>query len=276
MSQTKHGATAASARYAAPAAACAADVLRVLARAHEPRSVPELARLLNVSKSLVFRVIRELEARQLVERVEANRFWLGVGALEVGGAYAANADYVATMRSLLRELAGRFDEVAHLGILRGRDILYLLNHEAPSAILGISYAGKRLPANCTALGKALLAGLENEEVAALFDGEYARLTSRSIGSLDELLRDLAQVRERGYATADGDAIIGRFAVAVRTAVPGLAEPAAIAISGSEERLKPRRDELAAALLEASERLRAERRARVALQGRPPSSGWNGV
>jgi IclR family transcriptional regulator, KDG regulon repressor len=51
-------------------------------------------------------------------------------------------------------------------------VLYLLNQESPTALIGISRAGRRLPANCTALGKALLAQLPDHEVEARFGREF--------------------------------------------------------------------------------------------------------
>ncbi len=263
-------------RYVAPAAACAADVLHHLARTARPASIAELARSIGCTKSLAFRVVNELEARQLLRKTDRNQFWLGLGALEIGGAYAANADYADGMRRALSELAGRFGETAHLGVLQGTDVFYVMNEQAPDAIVGISYAGKRLPANCTALGKALLARLADSEVEERFGGDYPRLTSRSVTDPDVLRAQLARARADGYATVDGEAILGRFAVALCVDVSGLADPAAIAVSGSADVLAERREEIADALQRARAFLEREGVARSALESMHPAAAPAGA
>jgi IclR family transcriptional regulator, KDG regulon repressor len=69
----------------------------------------------------------------------------------------------------------------------------------------VSAVGRRLPAHCTGVGKALLSGLADEEVARRYGGEDARLTAMTPGSLTTvgaLRAALAEVRRRGYAIDD--------------------------------------------------------------------------
>ena len=76
--------------YAAPAAACAAEVLLALAKAPEPLSMSALAKMTGRTKSLVFRVIRELEVTDCVRVSEDGRYSLGISALELGGPTSRN------------------------------------------------------------------------------------------------------------------------------------------------------------------------------------------
>src|SRR5262245_39571260 len=257
------------ARYAAPAAGCAADVLYLLARSPEPLSVAEMARSLDGSKSLVFRVVRELESRRLLERLSGNRFTLGVGSLEIGGSYAAKADHLELARRVLRDLARALGESVHLGVLRGSDVFYLLTEHPPGAPVTIGYAGNRLPANCTALGKALLARLSDAQVGRLFGGRYPALTPRSLATAAALREELARVRSRGYATVDGEAIRGRAAIGICVDVAGLGEHAGLAAASSDARFPRRRAHALRELEAARRRLEAGVAARVALDGDLP-------
>src|SRR3954453_18982914 len=90
--------------YSAPAASCAADLLFLLASSPEPLSVAEIARQLDLSKALVFRVAHVLESKRLLTRVARNRFWLGLGVLEIGGAYARQVPVADAARQTLRDL----------------------------------------------------------------------------------------------------------------------------------------------------------------------------
>jgi IclR family transcriptional regulator, blcABC operon repressor len=70
--------------------------------------------------------------------------------------------------------------------------------------LGVTYRiGMRLPAHCTATGKALLSTLPLDRVRALYRGAPLRqLTAKSHKSVKALLSDLHEARARGYAIDD--------------------------------------------------------------------------
>jgi DNA-binding IclR family transcriptional regulator len=236
----------------------------LLANSSEPLTLAEVARQLGCSKSLVYRVVGELETRHLVRRTPERTVTLGVAALEVGNAYAARASYADSTRQILRELAHLIGETVHLGVLRGTEVLYLMNQQAPNSVVTISYAGNRLPAHCTALGKALLARLDDDEVERLFGGHYRQLTPRSVTSFEALRNELDRVRVQGHATLEMEAVMGRCAVAVCVDVPGLGETAALAVSGFAEGFFERLTEFVGALTWARERLARECSARSAL------------
>jgi DNA-binding IclR family transcriptional regulator len=253
-------------RYAAPAAACAADLLILLARSQHPLSLAEISRELGRSKSLVFRVVRELEAKELVERTSEGRVSLGIVALELGGSYATRAEAGHSLRRILRELSNRTGETVNLGILRGPEVVYLLKYEGVNSIVTISHIGKRLPANCSALGKVLLAGLPDPEIAVVFGQRLPRLTSRSITSPDQLLSELELVRACGYAVDEGESAPGRCCLGVPVSLDGFAvEHAAVSISVDDETFAARRDELLAELLSARDRLDRESAAHSAIR-----------
>jgi DNA-binding IclR family transcriptional regulator len=259
--------------YAAPAAACAADVLELLARSGRAHSVTEMSRALETSRSLVFRVVRELEARSLLRATESGRYWLGLGALEIGGAFVAHVDHADSARRVLRELSARTGETSNLGVLSGSDVLYLMKQDGPNSVMTISYAGKRLPANCTALGKALLAALPDREVRGIFGERCPRLTPRSITSTSKLLKELSLVRERGYAIDNGETILGRCCVAMRVEMSALdAQAAAVSVSSSSDVFRASRAEFIAAARHACEQLTRESVARDVLGSHEDSFG----
>lgn len=86
-----------------------------------------------------------------------------------------------------------------LGVLDQGNILYLEKVDSPQAIRLISRVGDRLPANATALGKALLSGLSDEEVRTLYAAGLPRLTSHTVTELPQLLDQLAQIRSGALA-----------------------------------------------------------------------------
>jgi DNA-binding IclR family transcriptional regulator len=105
-------------------------------------------------------------------------------------------------------------------MLDGLEVIYIARHDGLQPIRFMaSDVGRRLPATCTALGKASLAALAINELEARVRGvtELPRLTSHSLGTVAELRADLAEVRSRGYAVDDEETTEGVVCYAV--AVP---------------------------------------------------------
>lgn len=207
-------------RYSAPAAGCAADVLLTLARTGAPLTIGQLAASTGATKSLVYRVLAELERRRYVTRLEDGTYSLGLATVELGGAFAAQMPLMTSVRRVCRWLADFTEETVNLGVLQGDHVLYLMREEGGRSVYALSFVGKLLPANAVALGKALLARLAPERVPEIFarqlqtEGRLAALTEDTITSPEDLMEDLARVRQRGYAEELGEAVGGRCCMAV--------------------------------------------------------------
>lgn len=265
-------------RYAAPAAATAAELLLALARSDQPLGLAELSERTGSTKSLVYRVLAELEARDFVTKVRGGAYWLGLAAVELGGAFSTSMTLMSSARSVLRRLADATEETVNMGMLDGDHVLYVMREEGPRSVIAVSRVGKRLPANAVALGKALLAELPDAEVESIFSdrlrdaGSLMALTLHSITSLDDLLADLAKVRAVGYAEEHGETVVGRGCAAVAARVDQSAiDTVGISVSMDEARFAEARNEVLGHLLEARDQIVREARARAAF-GETYSSG----
>jgi DNA-binding IclR family transcriptional regulator len=233
-------------RYSAPAAGCAADILLALARTGSALSIGELAQQTSSTKSLVYRVLAELERRRYVARLDDGTYSLGLATVELGGAFTVQMPLMASVRRVCRWLADLTEETVNLGILQGDHVLYLMREEGGRSVYALSFVGKLLPANAVALGKALLAVLPSERVREVFaeqlesEGRLAALTENTITTLEELAEDLERTRERGYAEEHGEAVAGRCCMAI-TAPFGARSRATVGIGVSMD--AGRRDEL---------------------------------
>jgi DNA-binding IclR family transcriptional regulator len=259
-------------RYSAPAAACAAELLLVLARSESTLTLAELSARTGSSKSLVFRVLAELEARDYVSRLLDGTYSLGLAVIELGGAFSASVPLMASVRRVLRRVADQTGETVSLGVLQGAEVLYLMREEGTRSVFAVSHVGKRLPANAVALGKALLARKSDAEVRAVLAraSRLEALTPSTITSLESLLEDLAMTRARGHAEEHGEAVSGRCCVAVSAAFhqQGI-DRVAISISMDEARFVAGRDTVIRALLAAGDQVTREARGRASI-GEPPA------
>lgn len=140
---------------------------------------------------------------------------LGMRPLELGGLAADHNEIRDAVSPLLHDLSQRTGMVGHLGVLDGREVLYLDKVAGRAAAAVPTRLGGRMPAHCTALGKALLAALEPSIVEASFRERLPQLTARTIGETGELQRELARIRSRqGVAVDVEEAIAGISCVAV--------------------------------------------------------------
>ena len=165
-------------------------------------------------------------------RLEDGSYRLGPALLYLGHAYLTQTDIGAEFERTCRELNPLPTETLVLAALDRTHVVYIAKR--PGSIpVGISYEiGMRLPANCTASGKALLSALSDDEVRRLYAGrkELPRLTDRSITALPKLLAELATIRSEGCSIDDEETVKGMICFA--TPVPGRLRREATAIAVS--------------------------------------------
>jgi IclR family acetate operon transcriptional repressor len=209
--------------------------------------------------------LRELEACDFLTRDQIGRYALGLAAFEVGAAYANQSPFVPTVRRVLHELADESGETINLGVLRGPQVLYVMKFPGRSAYVTVSRVGGYVPANCVAIGKALLAELPEEEIRRRFSDPLLKMTDRSVQTVEELLKELEMARAAGCAIDREQAALGRCAIAVpvRLEAPELSGQAAISVSTSVSDFDLKFDSLLRRLLGARDRIERDGRARGA-------------
>jgi DNA-binding IclR family transcriptional regulator len=194
--------------------------LLLLFRTQSRVRLSEASEHLGVAHSTAHRLLAMLAYHGFVRQEQDSRTYIaGPALVEMGLAAVRQLDIRSHARPVLERLAGSLDETVHLAVLEGSNVRYLDAVESSRALRVASRTGSLLAASCTASGKALLAELPDDEVAALFAGQAAlpRLTARSIGSRSALLAELRKVREAGCAVnlEESEEGVASVAVAVR-------------------------------------------------------------
>jgi DNA-binding IclR family transcriptional regulator len=208
-------------------------LLRLLATRAGPVSAAVVARELGLARSTTYHLLSELVAAGFVTHLpEERRYGLGVAAFELGTAYLRHEPLERLGRPLLRRLVQRVDGTAHLGVLHGRETLYLLKEQPKLGATLVTDVGVRLPAQLTAVGRAMLAHLPAPQVRALFPsaGAFVDRTGRGPRSLPALRRMLAAERRRGWAVEDGYVTPGFASVAAAAFDHGGRPVAAIGVT----------------------------------------------
>lgn len=201
-------------RSPAPAVTRAAAVLRLLA-AEGPSGLTDIARTLALAKSSTLNLLVALEAAGLVRKDGAD-YRLGRATVELGAAYVRQFDVVREFARACDEHPVLAPELMHLAVLHGTDVLYLARHDGEHPWRMSAMVGDRFPASITAVGNALLASLDDDEVRARYTdpSDLPVWTQHSVATVDDLLAKLHRVRAAGVAVDDRETNPGIHGIAV--------------------------------------------------------------
>ncbi|SDP71005.1 transcriptional regulator, IclR family [Actinopolyspora xinjiangensis] len=208
-------------------------VLRVLAARPGPVSAAVIARELELPRSTTYHLLAELtEAGFVTHLPEERRYGLGVASFELGSAYLRHEPLERLAGPLLRELVDRVGDNAHLGVLHGNELLYLIKERPSRPRTLVTDVGVRLPAQLTASGRAMLAHLPRNQVRALFPraDSFVLRTERGPRDLPELRRLLAREYRAGWSVEDGQITEGFASVACAAFDHGGRPTAAISVT----------------------------------------------
>lgn len=164
--------------------------------------VSEAARLLGFPKSTVSELVVSLAEGGMLRRTSRGRYRLGWRLFELGQTSLNNTEFRTEARQAMLDLVEEQEVIAaHLAVLDGTKIVYLEKVQpTPAVKISCSGVGGRLAANCTSVGKVLLAHQDWGALAGRLGADgLTGLTRNSITDLDELADELAQVKEQGYA-----------------------------------------------------------------------------
>jgi DNA-binding IclR family transcriptional regulator len=203
-----------------PAADQVLAVLRYLAARAGPASAAAIARDVELPRSTTYHLLDTLIRNGFVVHLaEERRYGLGVSAFELGSGYVRQAPLQRLARAPLARLVDRTGHSAHLAVPHGREVLYVVEERALGRPPLVTEVGVRLPAHLTASGRAVLACLPPGQVRALFPDAsvFVRRGEAGPRSLPELRSLLAEARQRGHATEEGEVSPGFSSIAA--AVP---------------------------------------------------------
>lgn len=224
-----------------PAAENTLRILKLLASRRGPMPAGSIAQALGVPRSSVYDLLGVMEANGFVLHLqEEQRYGLGIRAFEVSSAYSRQEPLSRLGRPMLASLVDTIGESAHLAVLHGRDVLYIVEERAKNRPSLVTEVGVRLPSHLTASGRAILAAAPKAQVWALYPNASTFSTRHEtdfpILKYSTLSSHLDQVRQRGYATESGEVTPGLGSVAAAV-IDHMGWPtAAIAVTFLEDQL----------------------------------------
>jgi len=167
-------------------------------------TLEEIARMTHLPRSTAHRILDQLVRLEWLEHTSFG-YCLGRRALGLGGGTDDHSDLRAAAAPHLHDVLLRTGAVVHLGVLDGGQVRYLDKMGGRFASVVPSRVGGWAPAHCTALGKAMLAWIEPEEVDLLIGDQLSARTAATIAELGDFHHELSRIRARnGLALEVGE------------------------------------------------------------------------
>ena len=213
-------------------------MLRSVAGASTPPTVAELARAAGVHRTTAWRLLATLELHELVAHDElTGRYRLGAAIGELARATDPNAQLLSIVRSHLERFVSATGLTANVNVLHGESVV-AIDQVSPGHVLSVDWVGRDSPLHASAAGKMALALMAPSDRDRLLARPLQRLTSLTVCDKRHLRRQLAEARDRGFATVVGELEPGLNGVSVAL---DLAERERVFLSawGAAERI-PRR------------------------------------
>lgn len=220
----------------------ALQLLEFIAEADEDQSLSSLARRSRLSSSTTHRLLTTMAGRRFVAFDSQQSAWkVGPKAFSVGMAFAHRTNLVVPALGTMKALRDETNETVNLGTRVEEQIVTLGQVESRQVVRAVAVIGGFTPVVNCALGKAILATLDDESVASLLRGHgMTAYTRRSIRKMSALLEDLANIRIRGYAIDDGEFLEDVRCVAVPIFDMNGEAMASLSISGLKSRVSSER------------------------------------
>ena len=214
----------------------AARLLRELGGDPPRLGVTELAERVSLAKGTVHGLLRTLEAEGLVEQdPETGKYQLGMALFQLGSTVLENHPLRARSLFWADALANRTRQSSRVGVLHGDHVIVVHHVFRPDDTVQILEVGASIPWYACALGKAVVANLDEAQRDRLLAGTREPLTGSTLTGRDELAKELRRAATAGVAGEDQEAIVGEAGLAAPVFDSGGRVAGALGITGPADR-----------------------------------------
>ncbi|MGE4277248.1 MAG: IclR family transcriptional regulator [Lawsonibacter sp.] len=215
------------------------NIIEALAGA--PRGMPlnALSESVGLHKATVYRLLQSLVGRHyVIKDEESGKYRLTMRLFDLGSQILGGFNLLGVARPFLEKISDETHEVVHLAARDNTEIVYLYKEDPNSNVVQMeSRVGARNPLYCTGLGKSILAALSDTELETVWkNSSVTARTPRTILSLEDMRKDLAEARRLGYAIDDEEGEVGVRCVAAPIRDSYGTPFAAISIAAATQRM----------------------------------------
>ncbi|MDR1188493.1 MAG: IclR family transcriptional regulator [Bifidobacteriaceae bacterium] len=210
----------------------------------ETLSHQELAEIMEIPRSTVYRLVEGMEAVDLVRALPGGRTALSGRWLRLSDAARAAQTEWRDARAAMREVSGRTGCTSYLSVLVGRQSVCLDWAQGRAAEALMLKPGRTLPLYAGAAGRGTLAALPADELQGyLAEAPFPVLTPHTMTTGAQLVEDVARTRAQGYTVSLQDVTLGLGAVGVEVKDPSGQKAAILSLGAFADDIGHRLDEL---------------------------------
>lgn len=224
-------------RYVVQPVIKAMQVLQLVCEAAQPISLNELVKEADLPKTTVFRYLRSLATKRLIEHDAAtDRYRPGIGLWWLSHSSNPYEMLRQVCRPYLLDLRDRFNETVNLGVIAASEVLYLDIIESRRSLRMQAQIGSGGHLHSTALGKVILAFQPRPQAEKLLPGRLSPVTPRTIIDRERFFEQLDIIRATGYSLDEGEDEEGSCCIAAPIFNDKGNAIAAISLSAPESRM----------------------------------------
>jgi DNA-binding IclR family transcriptional regulator len=233
----------------------AVSLLKMFDDSRQEWGLSELAQEVGLNKTTTYRLLTALESEGMVARQANDTYTLGPEIVVLGGRALRNNDLRTVSKPALEAMAAATGETATLEVLSGYEVVIIDEVVGEHLMASAQSIGTRWPAFVTSTGKAMMAYLAPAELDAILSRPLLRMTPKTITDPDALRRELAEIRQQGYAVAGETLEMGLVVVGAAVRNHDGKVIAAISLGGPSVRITPDRvPEIGALVVAAAARI----------------------
>ncbi|SDH84050.1 IclR family transcriptional regulator [Alteribacillus bidgolensis] len=191
------------------------EVIKMFSAKKPTLSLAEIANGLGVSRTVPYRLLYTLEELgYLYQDNSTKRYSLTPKVLELGFSYLNGLQLPELSSPYLEKLRDLTGISAHMGVLDGKEIVYVSRFPSSRVSSVTINVGSRLPVYATSMGKCLLAYLPEEQMERLLsESDLKPITQSTKTEKIDLRKEISVIRDQGYALSKGEFEEGIWSVA---------------------------------------------------------------
>ncbi|GAB3988593.1 IclR family transcriptional regulator [Nocardioides marmoraquaticus] len=242
----------------------AASLLTAVVEADTPVTFGDLVEATGLARSTTSRMLAALERTGLLERTAQGEYVGGPLFVLYAARHDRNWQLAKLARPTLELIAGETRETTHLGVANGGGVEHVGQVDGSYLLGAPDWNDVEVPVHCSALGKVLLA----HKALDLPDGRLSTPTDQAYSTRADLEDELAQIRERGWATTFDELELGLSGIAAPIFGPDDDVVAAVGVSGPTTRLEARTEEIGQFIADQAQQLSRRLQRRTTLEKGP--------
>jgi len=191
------------------------DLLELIVKSSKAPNFTAIQESMDIPKSSLSYLLQELVNRDYLQYDPDRRVYsTGLKLIEMSASCINNTNISKEIWLGIKKLSEDLGQTAHAGVLDGRFIVYISKCQGIKDVSVVTTIGFRIPAHATAIGKMLLSSLSADEVEERQNNvNLERYTENTIVSYEQLVDELKQISENGYAIDNQEIIPGGICIA---------------------------------------------------------------